>query len=487
MKFLRESTGFVKEFNTFDAFALNFSFLGPAAGVAYPLFVAAFLPEASWTLAVIIGSLLMVPVVINYYLLTVLIPRSGGDYIFVSRAMGPFTGSVLGMSLITAFTMGFPVLALLEVVMVITPGLQSLGYVLGVRGLISLGEGITSSPLELFAVTTIIIFAVFSLSLSERLYVRAFRYLTLLQIAGTVFMVVGLFTVNDQPVFTSPYVNLQTLSLSSIFVLSMFAFTNAPAFFAGEIKRIKKSFISGYLISYTVATLFALLLVMGIERGFGKQNYINYVLNGWSLPMSTSSILSFAVYAFLNDPYIVVFLVISALSWYVLYAMINVGASSRILFSMAFDRLLPSFFAEVRRGIPIYSLIFTLTLSMLFNFLEVYLSYSVSFAVDGLWFVIWNYLIVAIASIKYGKSDRKILITSLLSVFTLSLVVVLTVLYGLLNSSFGSVIFQGNTAFDLATIIIPPMTGTVTYLISKEIRKKQGIELSEIYKEIPPE
>ncbi|QGR19849.1 amino acid permease [Stygiolobus azoricus] len=487
MKFLRESTGFVKEFSTFDAFALNFSFLGPAAGVAYPLFVAAFLPEASWTLAVIIGALLMVPVVINYYLLTVLIPRSGGDYIFVSRVMGPFLGSVLGMSLIMAFTMGFPVLAMLEVIMVIVPGLQSLGYVLGNKGLIDIGNAITSSPLELFVVTTLVIFIVFIISSSERLYVKMFRYLTLLQIAGTILMIVGLFTVNRYPVFTSPHVNLQTLSLSSIFVLSMFAFTNAPAFFAGEIKRVKKSFIAGYLISYAVATLFALLLVIGIERGFGKQNYINYVLNGWSLPMSTSSILSFAVYPFLNYPYIVVFLVISALSWYVLYAMINVGASSRILFSMSFDRLLPSFFAEVRRGIPIYSLVFSLALSMLFNFLEVYLGYSVSFAVDGLWFVIWNYLIVAISSIKYGKSDNKILVTSLLSVFTLSLVVVLTVLYGFLNSSFGSVIFQGNTAFNLATIVIPPLTGTVTYLTSKEIRKKQGIELSEIYKEIPPE
>lgn len=487
MKFLRESTGFVKEFSTFDAFALNFSFLGPAAGVAYPLFVAAFLPEASWTLAVIIGALLMVPVVINYYLLTVLIPRSGGDYIFVSRAMGPFLGSVLGMSLIMAFTMGFPVLAMLEVIMVIVPGLQSLGYVLGNKGLIDIGNAITSSSLELFVVTTLVIFIVFIISSSERLYVKMFRYLTLLQIAGTILMIVGLFTVNRYPVFTSPHVNLQTLSLSSIFVLSMFAFTNAPAFFAGEIKRVKKSFIAGYLISYAVATLFALLLVIGIERDFGKQNYINYVLNGWSLPMSTSSILSFAVYPFLNYPYIVVFLVISALSWYVLYAMINVGASSRILFSMSFDRLLPSFFAEVRRGIPIYSLMFSLVLSMLFNFLEVYLGYSVSFAVDGLWFVIWNYLIVAISSIKYGKSDNKILATSLLSVFTLSLVVVLTVLYGFLNNSFGSVIFQGNTAFDLATIVIPPLTGTVTYLTSKEIRKKQGIELSEIYKEIPPE
>jgi hypothetical protein len=50
----------------------------------------------------------------------------------------------------------------------------------------------------------------------------------------------------------------------------------------------------------------------------------------------------------------------------------------------------------------------------LFEFIEVYLGYSVSFAVDGLWFIIWNYVIVSIASIKFSSVDKRILITSIL-------------------------------------------------------------------------
>ena len=483
MKFLRESTGFVREFSALDAFALNFSFLGPAAGVAYPLFVSAFLPNASWFVSVLLASALMIPLVINYYLLTIAIPRSGGDYIFVSRALGPFMGSILGMSLIMAFSMGFPVLAMLEIIMVIVPGLQAIGYVFHDPGLINLANTLLNNP-ALFLVTSVVIVAVFLLSISERVFVKAFRYLTFLQIIGTVIILVGLFTLNHYPVIISPNVNIQTLSLSSIFVLSLFAFTNAPSFFAGEIKKSRRSFIAGYLISYAVATLFSLLLVIGVERGFSKSQYITFVIKGWNLPISTSSLLSFGVYPFLKLPALVFLIVVTAFSWYVLYAMINVGASARILFSLSFDRLLPSFFAEVRRGVPIYSLLFTLLLAMIFNYVEVYLGYSVSFAVDGMWFILWNYLIVAIASLKYG---RKTLATAILSIISLALVVVTPVYYGLTNSTFGSVIFQGNTAFDVVTIVIPPLVGTMTYMTAKAVRKKQGIELSEVYREIPPE
>ena len=429
----------------------------------------------------------MTPLVLNYYLLTVLIPRSGGDYVFVSRALGPYAGTILGMSLVMAFSMGFPVLAMLEVLMVIVPGLQSLGYVLRDKALFAIANSILSTPLYLFSVTTVVILSIFALSISEKVFVKAFRYLTVLQIIGTLIMLGGLFTVGGHTVASNLNLNAQTLSLSSMFVLSMFAFANAPAFFAGEIKKSRKSFLAGYLISYAVATLLALLLVIGIERLFGKAQYINYVLNGWDLPLSTSSLLSFGVYPFLNFPLIVLFLVVSSLSWYVLYAMINVGASSRVLFSLSFDRVLPSFFAEIRRGIPVYSLTFTLALSMLFNYIEVYLGYSVSFAVDGLWFVIWNYLVVAIASIKYGKEDKRIMITAIASLVSLILVVIMSLVYGLVDKPFGSVIFEGNTIFDFVTIMIPPIVGSTVYFVAQKVRKRQGIELKEVYKEIPPE
>jgi hypothetical protein len=41
--------------------------------------------------------------------------------------MGGLAGTVLAMSLIMSFSMGFPVLAELEVIMVIIPGLQAIG------------------------------------------------------------------------------------------------------------------------------------------------------------------------------------------------------------------------------------------------------------------------------------------------------------------------------------------------------------------------
>ncbi len=487
MKFLRESTGLVKEFGALDAFALNFSFLGPAAGVSYPLFVSAFLPQSNWIISVILGSLLMIPLVFNYYILNSIIPRSAGDYIYVSRAFGPLAGSILGMSLLMSFSMGFPVLAMLEVIMVIVPGLQAIGYSLGNQGIINLGNSILNNQLNLFIVTTMIIVIAFLISSVEKYYVKTFRYLTLLQIAGTVIMIYGLLSLHANSVTFIPSINTQNFALSSIFVLSMFAFANAPSFFAGEIKKSRKSFLSGYLLSYAVATLFALLLIISLEVGIGEGNYISAVINGWNLPISTSSLLAFGVLPFIHYPYVVSFIVISAVSWYLLYAMINVGASSRILFSLSFDRLLPSFLADVKRGVPFNALLVGFLISMLFDYVEVYLGYSVSFAIDGLWFVIWNYLIVAIASTKFYKVDKRILITSILSIISLSSVVFITLWYGIVNSSFGGVIFEGNFAFNIASIFIPPITGALTYAISRKIRNKQGIKLSLIYKEIPPE
>ena len=38
--FVRESSGLIREIDAKDSFSMNFSYLGPAAGVAYPLIFA---------------------------------------------------------------------------------------------------------------------------------------------------------------------------------------------------------------------------------------------------------------------------------------------------------------------------------------------------------------------------------------------------------------------------------------------------------------
>ncbi|MCI2415168.1 MAG: hypothetical protein MPF33_08025 [Candidatus Aramenus sp.] len=489
MKFLRESTGLIREMGPLDAFALNFSFIGPAAGISYPLFVASFLPGANWILALLIGALLSLPLLFNYYFLSLKLPRSSSDYIFVSRTLGGMMGVILAMSLIVSFAMGFPVLAELEVIMVLSPTMQLLGYSLRDPNLIFIGNELTDNVNYLTLATTLIIIIAFLISSNSKWFFKTFRYLTFLQIIGTIVMVLGMVALKSA---FSPYYQpsppkfsfTETFLLSSVFVLSMYAFVNAPAFFAGEARKPRKSFALGYFASYAVATAFSLALILALEYSIGVGGFISVSTERWNLPISTSSLLSFGSLPFLDSLPLLLLVIASGLTWYLLYAMINVGASSRFLFSLAFDRVLPSFLGEIKRGIPVNALIFSLSLSLFFELIEVYLGYSVSFAVDGLWFLTWNYLLVSLASAITVRKDLKLGVSGLLSSVSLALTAFIAVFYGL---KYANVIFSGDVYFDLLTIVIPPLAGLTTYLTAKRVRKVQGIDLDSTFREIPPE
>jgi len=97
--FVRESSGLIRDIGALDAFSMNFAYLGPAAGVAYPLTFAIALLGSNWLLATVLGAVLMFPVALLYYKLAGLIPRSAGDYIYISRIIGPRVGYIQAISL----------------------------------------------------------------------------------------------------------------------------------------------------------------------------------------------------------------------------------------------------------------------------------------------------------------------------------------------------------------------------------------------------
>src|SRR2546423_14103377 len=89
--FVRRSTGLVREASALDATIYNAVFSAPVgATLAWGVFFAlSAFPGADLVWATIISFVLNVPVLIMMALLAASMPRTGGDYVWVSRILSP--------------------------------------------------------------------------------------------------------------------------------------------------------------------------------------------------------------------------------------------------------------------------------------------------------------------------------------------------------------------------------------------------------------
>ncbi len=102
--FVRNATGLVRELTAFDAFNLVFAAVLIPVGISQALnFGAAAFPGANIALAFILGAILLLGFGGVYVYFTLAMPRSGGDYVWVSRSLHPFFGFVVNVTLTFVF------------------------------------------------------------------------------------------------------------------------------------------------------------------------------------------------------------------------------------------------------------------------------------------------------------------------------------------------------------------------------------------------
>lgn len=102
--FVRNATGLVRELTAFDAFNLVFAAILIPVGISQALnFGAAAFPGANVALAFVLGGILLLGFGGVYVYFTLAMPRSGGDYVWVSRALHPFLGFVVNVTLTFVF------------------------------------------------------------------------------------------------------------------------------------------------------------------------------------------------------------------------------------------------------------------------------------------------------------------------------------------------------------------------------------------------
>jgi amino acid transporter len=98
--FTRKATGLVREVSLFDAFVMNTIGMNVAIGGVFLFLQApADFPGGSMLLATVIGTVVMASTLLTVYAeFAAAMPRSGGDYVFVSRALHPVLGWLLAWS-----------------------------------------------------------------------------------------------------------------------------------------------------------------------------------------------------------------------------------------------------------------------------------------------------------------------------------------------------------------------------------------------------
>jgi amino acid transporter len=143
--FTRNATGLVREVSMWDALIMNTLGMNVAVGSVLLLQQApAIFPGGNMVLAVIIGTLIMAFTLLWVYAeFAGAMPRSGGDYVFVSRALHPFLGWLLSWSQgiwLIFFWIGFN--AWFALVSAAPTAMITIGSVTGSHGWISAADGL---------------------------------------------------------------------------------------------------------------------------------------------------------------------------------------------------------------------------------------------------------------------------------------------------------------------------------------------------------
>lgn len=191
----RQASGLVRAFRTHDVFIFNT--IGFAVGLVVslaPSFLALQQPQAGILATLSVGFFACIINGLLYAEISGLMPRSGGDYVFISRVLSPSTGFCANWGLTWSQLFGLGAYAVWSVSTALAPGLVVIARANGVPSLEQFGVAITASPGAIVMVALAILGTSLAISLSGLSILRRFLQIGfLLATAGTAIAGLALF------------------------------------------------------------------------------------------------------------------------------------------------------------------------------------------------------------------------------------------------------------------------------------------------------
>ena len=530
--FTRKATGLVRELSVSHLVGFNLTNTTPGLGIMYITSSMFLFSGGSALLATIITFLGFVSLGLIYAMVVAAMPRSGGDYVFVSRTLSPPVGFVLNLTL-TFWVLYFSGLFLDWVVTTgLNPLFSVMGSVLGLSGLTSLATTIVQ-PVWVIVIAIVMVLIVATLAYrSTRILMSVFNVvigiavlssivtLLYLLVSSHAAFVAGFNSFSQPFAHTSNYYG-EILSLArrhgwnpsaqtgfaatwGIVPLASwtFLYIAAQAIAGGEVKRPQRSSFQAIYWTFGFVAGIVLIGLVGIGHSISNNfiNAANFVAvndpKDWLLPSSPSY--NFLASLLSRNVVILLLMNIGYAAWNVAVVVMNYIWVPRYLLAAAVDGILPEKLGYVseRTHTPVVGILITAVGSLIM--LVIYSQYATVLASLSalLGEIVGAYLLVSLAAIifPYTRRTRHIYETSPIrrDVAGVPLITILGTISFLFTGAVGLTFalnadYGVNAPSSLIGVVAVPVAALLIYLVSFLVHRARGSDLGLAFRELPPE
>jgi len=498
--------------------------------IYYTLILAQF-PGGDIVLAAALGALLCVPQAIAYASMSTAMPRSGGDYVFISRGLHPALAVAASLSITIWFMFWTGAYSNWALSIGAATALQATGSVLENPTLLGMAASATEIPWILLFGSILILAMCYIAGRSTRLTFKLLDVMVVLGIVG-VFLWTVLLGATDRATFISDfntyamrYVGdpdyyhtiLKTARDAGLdlaappswlaminmlpFAAYIYPYLAAQSCVGGEVKDPGKNFFLGLLINLFIsgvmvsAAMWALLNAAGYEFIMAA-DYI--FVNGLEYGLPTPPFITLFAGIVTDNVILHALMAIGFICWVAAVVIINCIQVPRWLFAMSLDRILPEKLSSVSRyGTPWVGVLVMAVGAEIMIFIFTFYAGVLATVSAAFGNIVATFMVACIAAavLPFRKQMKTIYETAprlatlkIAGYPVMSLAGILGTLFlGWVSYMYATVPAYGaNAPTSLAAVAGIYVFGLLVYFAAKAYRARQGIDVRLAFQEIPP-
>jgi APA family basic amino acid/polyamine antiporter len=536
--FLRPSSGLVRAFTWWDGLIYNIYAISVVAACTLIFSLTFVFPGANLPLGIVIACLAFVPGCVVYAMLTTVMPRAGGDYVWQSRILGGFWGFwFVFFPLAIGATIFIVSNVLPGAVAFISPLAHVVGNLTGITALEDFGNWIATSAGQFWFFVVFLAWAAFVVGSGMRFYAQVQRYLFIIGMIGLITWLVGMlitsretFTSNFNFILSNQYhwgtadayskvlsdakkagfgaVSLSQTNLGDTLLIGpILAYIFAGVFWvgnlSGEIGGVRqfrlsmRIYVGAILSAMVICGLLALLMINMVGNEFYTSAAYQWWAGGGSSYIPVAPWLTLFLMSISQSPIWWIWVLLTFGCWFMIWPTNNIVGGTRYAFAMAFDRILPARIASVTgKNSPIFAIgvyvVISLVMGWLYFFgnlasiiLDQAILLTAGFAVTILAGTLFPYL--PATRQRYFDSPigkYKVAGLPLISVMGVLSLIYFAFLLGeyAFNPTYGT-----NNVSSAEFLAGGMVVSAILYFGMRALRKRQGVNMKQIYQEVPEE